>query len=987
MLYNEKLQDDSFKGLWNLEGSLEQRKDYLVNNKLIINHEEKNFLAELKKGLYECEKFYMSVAFINFSGLQLLLDTFKELEEKGIRGKIMTSTYLNFTEPKALERIKKFSNIDLKIFVATKEIGFHTKAYIFETKETYKIIVGSSNITQRALKSNIEWNVRIISKKDDDFAKEVVEEYLKLWERTRVVDAAFLEKYEAMIKKLRSVEKVKQIDFEDYELIKPNEMQARAIDNLRRLRVSGESKALVIAATGTGKTYMSAFDVMAYSPKTLLFLVHREEILKGAERAFRKLVDNKAKTMGIFTGTQKDRDVDYLFATIQSMNNSYETFDRKSFDYIIVDEAHHVASPTYQNVLEHFTPKFLLGMTATPERCDNENIFELFDHNVALEVRLHEALDLELVIPFHYFGVTDIEGIDLSDVAADDMKELVKRLKVNERVDFIIDKMQFYGYDGEKRKAIGFCANIDHAEYMTREFNTRGIKSICLTGENTVIERESGIKSLEADTDPLEVIFTVDIFNEGVDIPSINLVLMLRPTNSPIVFIQQLGRGLRKHEDKTFLTVLDFIGNHQKAFLIAIALNGERYYDKDSLKVAVATEFGDIPGCTHIQMDRIAQERILEQLNTENFNSMKYLKEEYQEFKKMNSGRVPYLLMDYIKYDGAPDPIRFIDKEKTYLSFVAKMEMEKELTGLLENEVFAKILKEISSRLPLKRPHEFAIFRAMIRCSRLSISQAKREIGKYIESVDLNAAKHALTVLSQAYYDSAQIKINVRCFNYTDGIDKNIAGDITSGIKESITDSNAEGTLTRTLAFEQMLQEERYRIYIEDVIHYGLIRYEKEFGTVNYGMPFFKLYEQYQMTDTALLSNYTKIHSSFRGSGLVANGKDYFLFIDLHKDEDIKESINYQDKFINTKHFQWQSPNSTAEASERGLNIIFNKAKGIHLHIFLRKYKKIDGNVQPYIYIGKGDVIEHYGEKPITVLMKLEREVPISLYTEFTKKV
>lgn len=708
---------------------------------------------------------------------------------------------------------------------------------------------------------------------------------------------------------------------------------------------------------------MSAFDVLSYKPKTMLFLVHREEILNNAVESFRKIVANKSKTMGVFTGRKKEWEVDYLFATIQSMNNSYMEFDTNAFDYIIVDEAHHAASPTYQRVLDYFNPKFLLGMTATPERCDNESIFELFDHNVALEVRLHEALDLELVIPFHYFGVTDIEAIDLSDVPMDNLSELAKRLKVNERVDFIIEKMQFYGFDGDKRKAVGFCANIDHAQYMTDAFNKREIPSICLTGENTIEERESGIARLESDTDPLEVIFTVDIFNEGVDIPSINLVLMLRPTNSPIIFIQQLGRGLRKHDDKTFLTVLDFIGNHRKAFLIAIALKGERYYDKDSLKVAVATEFSDIPGCTHIQMDRIAQERILEQLNAENFNSMKYLKEEYEEFKKMNGGKVPYLLIEYIKYDGAPDPIRFIDKEKTYIGFVAKLEKDKELYRLLQNEIFAKVLKEISGQIPIKRPYEFAVFRAMMKYSKLTIEQAKVEIEKYIEWVDIPSVEHAMAVLSQTYYDSAQIKANIRCFNYEKGI------------------------LTRTLAFDQLIKTPCYRVYIQDAIYYGLIRYEKEFGMKDYGVPFFKLYEQYKMIHTALLSNYTKIHSSFRGSGLIANDKDYFLFIDLHKDEDIKDSINYKDKLIDVNHFQWQSPNSTLQSSERGQNIIYNRERGISLHIFLRKYNKIDNVIQPFIYIGKGDVISHYGEKPITVLMKLHEEMPISLYREFTEKV
>lgn len=939
-----------------------ENKEFLINNKLIVNSEKGNLLNELKRCLSECEKFYFSVAFINFSGLQLLLDSFKGLEDKGVKGKILTSTYLNFTEPKALERINKFSNIDLKVFVATKEIGFHTKAYIFENQEEYKIIIGSSNITQRALKSNIEWNVSVISKKDDSFSREVLEEYLNLWEGTSVLNEEFLENYKSFIEEIRKAEKRKSIDFSDYEIIKPNYMQKRAIDNLNRLRHCGEDRALVIAATGTGKTYMSAFDVINFKPQKMLFLVHREEILRSAERTFRKLVKNKKKTTGLLTGNSKDLSADYLFSTIQSMNIHLDKFSRDEFEYIVIDEAHHSASPSYKKVMEYFKPKFMLGMTATPERCDSESIFDIFS-NVALEVRLREALELNLVIPFHYFGITDIEGVDLKDVDMGDVKEISKRLKVNERVDFIIEQMNFYGHDGDKRKCIGFCVGIDHAMYMAEEFNKRGIKSVYLTGQNSAEERERYIKRLECEDDDLEVIFTVDIFNEGVDIPSVNLVLMLRPTDSPIIFIQQLGRGLRKHESKSFLTVLDFIGNHNKAFLIAIALNGSRYYDKDSLKVAVATQFANIPGCTNIQMDRIAQERILEQLNEENFNSMKYLKEEYFEFKKMNGGKVPYLLMDYLKYDGAPDPLKFLNKEKTYIGFVANMEKDDELKKLLEDEVFLKILKELSSKLPIKRVYEFSILKYMLTHEEISSEKAKQEILKYIDYVDDESVIHALNCINGAYYDSAQIKNNVKSFELKDEV------------------------LSSTWDFKKIIDNKGYRIYIEDVINYALIRYEKEFESKYYGVPFFKLYEQYQMVDTALLSNYTKIHSSFRGSGLITNGNEYFLFIDLHKEENIKESINYKDKFLDRQYFQWQSPNSTSQRSERGKNIIFNKDRKINLHIFVRKYKQLDGVVQPYIYIGKGNTVEYSGEKPITIKIKLDNIAPVSLFTEFVEKV
>lgn len=936
---------------------------YLVNNKLIVNSDKRNLLNELKRCLSQCEKFYFSVAFINFSGLQLLLDSFKELEEKGVKGRIITSTYFNFTEPKALERIRRFGNIDLKVFIASGDKGFHTKAYIFENSESYKIIIESSNMTQRALKSNVEWNVRTILKKDDSFCCQVLEEYLNLWKTTSVVDDKFLNSYGNFLREIKKRRHDEALYFNDYEIVKPNDMQIKAMKNLKRLRDSGEKKALIIAATGTGKTYLSAFDIMNYNPKKMLFLVHREEILRSAENAFFKLVKNKHRTLGLLTGSSKDLYCDYLFSTIKSMNNYLEHFSRDEFDYIVLDEAHHASSPSYKRILEYFKSNFLLGMTATPERCDRESIFDIFDNNVALEVRLREALELNLVIPFHYFGITDIDSIDLSDVNMKDVDEIVKRLKVNERVDFIIEKMNFYGYDGEKRKCIGFCANIDHARYMTSEFNKRGIKSVCLTGKNSADERKEYIEKLEDDTDELEIIFTVDIFNEGVDIPSVNLILMLRPTTSPVVFIQQLGRGLRKCMEKSFLTVLDFIGNYKRAFLIAIALNGSRYYDKDSLKVAVATEFGDLHGCTNIQMDRIVQERILKQLDEENFNSMKYLKEEYMEFKKMNEGRIPYFLMDYMKYDGAPDPLKFINKEKIYTAFVAKIEKDEKLKELLQNDHFFKVLKEFTGKLPIKRVYEFSIVKYLLSHESINFGQAKNEILKHTEDVDDKSINHAFKCLNQNYYDKSEINGTIRCFEFKD--------------KELYSAWN----------FKKLIHNGEYRKYIEDIINYGLIRYEKEFSNKYYGVPFFKLYMQYKMTDTALLSNYEKAHSSFRGSGLISNGSEYFIFVDLHKEEGIKESINYKDKFINEGFFQWQSPNSTSQNSERGQNIIHNKERSVNLHIFIRKYRQIDGLVQPYIYIGKGNVIEYQGEKPITVKIKLENQVPFGLYNEFVKKV
>lgn len=926
-----------------------------------------NVLDDLLKSLDQCTQFCFTVAFMTYGGVQLLLQKFKELEKRGVDGKVLTSTYQHFSEPKAIEKLQEFKNIEVRLLDKQFDGGLHAKGYLFIQGELVEVYIGSSNLTTSALKENIEWNVKITKSVHDSFVKDVLRDYEQLWETAGPLTDELLHVYKQSYQRFKNFEKENLILLDDVmtdrEEIIPNQMQQEAMKRLQSLRKRGEKKALVIAATGTGKTYMSAFDVKQFSPNKILFIVHREEILRSAKETFEKVIPGVST--GLYTGNEKDQSVDYLFATIQTMSRSYKHYPKDFFDYIIFDEAHHVGGETYQRLLDYFEPEFLLGMTATPERCDDFNIFECFGGHVALEIRLREALEENLIIPFHYFGIHDIEGIDLSDVKLDQIQEITKRLKVNERVDFIIEQMSLFGHDGEFRKALGFCVSVGHAEYMTEKFNEAGIVSACLTGKNTPEERQSVIKRLEADEDPLEIIFTVDIFNEGVDIPAINLVLMLRPTQSPIIFIQQLGRGLRKQENKEFLTVLDFIGNHSKSFLTAIALNGDRFYDKDSLKVAVSTGFSDIPGESFIILDSISKEQILRQLDTENFNSMTYLKEVYQEFKRMNREQTPYMLIDYLKYEGAPDPIPFIKKEKTYLGFIAKVDKDPFISSLLQCEEFIKVLKEWSGQLPLKRPYEFIIlkyFLTHLHENHIDLEIAEYEILKYVESVNEESVKHALQCLSQTYYDATEINQYLKLGEY-------------------IGDSFIIAPI-----FNQLRQAPHFKPYLEDVLSYGLVRYQEEFGDSDYGIPYFKLYESYTMKEVAKLANYDKKHSAFRGSGLLTFGNEFFLFVDLHKEEDIKESINYQDKFINQEIFQWQTPNATFQDSERGQKIVKNKDYGVKLHVFIRKFKQMDGVIQPYIYIGKGNAISAEGNKPITVHLQLEHPMPQSLYLEFNHK-
>jgi superfamily II DNA or RNA helicase/HKD family nuclease len=798
-----------------------------LQNNLVLNNENDNFYNELRRSFNGCKHFYINVAFVSYSGIQILLDILKEADEKGVKGKVITSTYLNFTDPKALYKLRTFNNIKLKLFIAKPNLGFHPKGYIFEYEEETKVIIGSSNITQSALKSNIEWNVATVASAEDEFITSAINEFHSIWDNSVSVTDEVLEQYSSFLTELaQSKGTSKQFVLGDTK-IEPNSMQTQALHNLNRLRLHGETKALAIAATGSGKTYMAAFDVREVAPKRMLFVAHREEILIAARDSFAFVMGVEPAEFGLLSSNQKDWNYDYLFATNLSLLNNLSRFEPDYFEYIVIDEAHHVSSNTYQKALAHFRPKFLLGMTATPERGDAQSIYENFDNNIAIEIRLRDALDADLVAPFHYFGITEVGSIDYEGVNLNDIDTLAKLLQTNRRVDHITSNMDFYGYDGKTCKAVGFCVNVEHARYMAEEFYKVGINACFLNSESSRDERQKAIKRLSSDNDPLQIIFTVDLFNEGIDIPAINLVLMLRPTSSPIVFIQQLGRGLRKHESKTFLTVLDFIGNHNKAFLMAIALCGSRFYDKDSLKVAVKKDFSSIPGCTHIQLDPISKEQILRQIEDENFNSMKYLKEEYINFKLYLGNRIPNL-MDFYIVDGAPDPIRYIKKERSYLNFLSKVEKNEPLImPLIANNKHDKFQRYLDGCLPIKRPHEFIIMRYLIDNESITLAQAKYEIERHLDHVEPETLSHAFEHINGNFFDSREKK---NWPHFATLIDND---------NDLVLNKSEELTLLAAVPLSHH--------WLKKTLEYGIECYAHNFGSESFGIPGLKLYQQYNM--------------------------------------------------------------------------------------------------------------------------------------------
>ncbi|WP_419673857.1 DEAD/DEAH box helicase [Aliarcobacter butzleri] len=923
-------------------------------NNLVTNNEITNFFNNITELLDNCKSFYFNVAFINFSGIQLLLDSFKKLEEKNIKGKILTSTYLNFTQIKALEKIKKFKNIELKIYdCEVSNIGFHSKSYIFEFKDDYKILIGSSNITASAFKSNIEWNVKTVAKKDDIFLKDVLNEFEILWKNSIDVDDKFLTSYSNFLN-------TQNKEFKSFSLnqIKTNFMQEKALEKLANLRKKGEKKALIIAATGSGKTYLSAFDVKNFKAKTILFLVHRENILIKAKQSFEEILP-QINSFGLYTGNKKEQDKNYLFSTIQTMSSNFLEFSQDFFEYIIIDEAHHVTSPSYKKILDYFKPKFLLGLTATSNRMDGNSIYEVFDENIALDIRLNEALENNLIVPFHYYGISDIQSIDYENVDLTKIDLLAKLLSVNKRVDFIIDKMNFYSNSGNKRKVLGFCVSKEHSNFMSKEFNKKGINSITLTSEDSISKREDSIKRLENENDSLEVIFTVDIFNEGIDIPSINMVLFLRPTNSPIVFVQQLGRGLRKYKNKEFLTVLDFIGNHKKAYLIALALVGNKMIDKESIKLSLQNNFADFKNA-FISMDEISKSRILEQINKENFNQLKYLKEQYFEVKNI-LGKVP-TLVDFLQFEDVINPLKFIDESKSYIEFLAKVEDDKKLKELVLDENFIKAIRFIENELPIKRVYEFVILKYLLNNDFCDENIAFKILNKYLNRVDKETIIHSFLYLRQDFLDSAQKNRYLKLINYENKIAR------------------------KTKEFEELLKNENYKKIFEDSLNFGIYNYEEEFGSTDFGKPFLKLYSKYNMLNIAKLCNFPKIHSSFRGSGFLKYENDFFLFINLEK-EKFSKSANYHNAFLSKDVFTYQSKPSHSSDKGDGQRLCENKKFGVKLHIFVRKFVQVDKKTQDFIYLGVANTLKYWDNKPINLELKLENPLSDKLFEEFTKIV
>ena len=928
-------------------------------------------LSILDSELSSCDAFAISVAFITKSGITPLLQTLKEMEARGIQGRILTTDYLMFSEPDALKTLSGLSNISLRMYQTEDGPGFHTKGYIFENDGLYRILIGSANMTQYALTVNQEWNTKVVSTENGEFAQKVCSEFEHLWNSKRALDfELFYEdyrtKYETIQRQRQIVQREKIPSVAAYQL-QPNSMQTGFIKSLRDLKEKGESKAHLISATGTGKTYASAFGVRdALKPEgKVLFIVHRKQILRQALYSYQQVFGN-SKSMALLTGEDQDynqiKQADFVFAMITMISKEVvmKRFLAGEFQTIVIDEVHHASAASYQKVMAYFTPDFWLGMTATPDRTDAGNIYELFDHNIAYEIRLQQALENDLLCPFHYFGIRDIAFDNEEDADA-----LLRRaeqgdfrvfnlLTSDERADYVIRQAEYYGYSGERVKGLVFCSSVAEAHVLSKKFNERGLHTQALSGSDPDYVREEAMDRLTSDdrVDTLDYILTVNIFNEGVDLPEINQVIILRPTESAIVFIQQLGRGLRKMKEKEYVVVLDFIGNYANNFLIPIALSGDRTYNKDNMRKYLMEGSSVIPGCSSIHFDEISKKTIFSAIDKAT-TPLKFLKEKYFNLRD-RLGRMPSA-DEFYRY-GEVDPILFVDYKKgSYYRFVRAVDKDCGLEKFTEKQ--EQTLDFICTQLANgKRLHELVMLQELLEdgfvdsertAARLSVYQTKFRKEDYLS---------ALHMLNKSFLN-------------TQG-DKSRFAQVS--LFESADDMKEQGLCRASAYLCQMTdmcrRDKQFHTAMQDLVQYGLSRYSDMYSEQDEDN--LVLYQKYSRRDICRILNWARDDSSTVYGYRIKHGTCP-IFVTYEKKEDISETTKYEDQFIDPQEFSWMTRSRVSLESRESQEIIHAKESGLRIYLFI---KKSDGEGTDFYYMGR---VSPIGYKETTIADKNGRKLPI----------
>lgn len=920
------------------KNTFEQNDEYAA--KLIANTKDETMYNRILDEVQHCKSFTFAVAFIESGILNSLKTVLKDLN---VQGRILTSTYLYFNKPQMFRELLKLPNVEIRVYEQNHG-KFHAKGYLFQHEGYQSALVGSSNFTAGALKVNKEWNLLFTSHNNGKLTEDIASEIEEQWKGASKLTPEWINEYEKKYKiqnkpAIKVVSQSVDEDNSNYSTIKPNKMQKEALKNLQKLRLLRETKGLIISATGTGKTYLAALDVKNYNPKRFLFVAHREQILKKSLDSFHKVLGGDKKTnYGILSGNTKNTDAKYLFATVQTLSKAenLNQFKRDEFDYILIDEAHHVGSKIYGKLLDYFTPDFLLGMTATPERSDDKNIYELFDYNVPYEIRLQEALEEEMLVPFHYIGVSDYT---YNGEVIDDNTNL-KYLVSEERVKYVVEQSKYYGYDGDVLHGLVFVSRKEEADEIAKLLTKNGYPSQMLSGEDSQEQREQAIEKLK--NGELTYLVTVDIFNEGIDIPFINQVIMMRKTESVIVFVQQLGRGLRKAQGKEYLTVIDFIGNYKNNYLIPVALTGDQSRTREGIREHVET--GQIEGLSTINFELVAKKRILKQLRGKKNLFTLEIKKDYQELKR-RLNKTP-LIADFIKNNMVASQaiLSILNKKGNYNDFLLKV--DKDAAYSWKNDYLNKTLTFITSEfLSGKRVHELLLLQKLLDngvSSRPELEKLVVDNGSYCNDDVLDSVERILTL---EYYKP-------KSYDEKNDKEKNKTEFAKLGGQTLIEIGNNKEYRFNKEISELLEKDHGFKKLFVDVIKAGLLN-AREYDKENV----FTIEKRYTRSDVNRLLNWQrKIPAQSIGGYFIENGYCP-IFVTYVKSNDIEDSIKYEDRFTSNSKIHCYTKNGRKLGQGETLKMFAGVSEGNPKLTYLLFVKRSDAeDDDEFVYLGTGKV-------------------------------